>query len=98
MCPFLCVLQEVRFTLDRCSGATIMEMEGVGSWLTTEDHSSCEVTGSTPNTDRYTLVFSVCKPMNESVLSLFFSAALYLHDAKGPQNLNVTEHISYYTL
>ncbi|XP_077376416.1 neural-cadherin isoform X1 [Festucalex cinctus] len=45
--------KEVRFTLDRCSGAAIMEMEGLGSWLTTEDHSSCEVTGTTPNTDRY---------------------------------------------
>uniref|UniRef100_A0AAZ3QNN6 Neural-cadherin-like n=1 Tax=Oncorhynchus tshawytscha TaxID=74940 RepID=A0AAZ3QNN6_ONCTS len=39
--------KEVRFTLDRCAGATVMEMEGVGSWLTTEDHSSCEVTGVT---------------------------------------------------
>ncbi|XP_045071995.1 neural-cadherin, partial [Coregonus clupeaformis] len=45
--------KEVRFTLDRCAGATIMEMEGVGSWLTTEDHSSCEVTGVTPNLDRH---------------------------------------------
>uniref|UniRef100_A0A671U276 Si:ch211-186j3.6 n=1 Tax=Sparus aurata TaxID=8175 RepID=A0A671U276_SPAAU len=46
--------KEVRFTLDRCSGAAVMEMEGLGSWLTTQDHSSCEVTGVTPNTDRYT--------------------------------------------
>ncbi|KAI9517848.1 hypothetical protein NQZ68_001017 [Dissostichus eleginoides] len=45
--------REVRFTLDRCSGAAVMEMEGLGSWLTTEDHSSCEVTGVTPNTDRH---------------------------------------------
>ncbi|KAM9423006.1 neural-cadherin [Salvelinus alpinus] len=45
--------KEVRFTLDRCAGATVMEMEGVGSWLTTEDHSSCEVTGVTPNLDRH---------------------------------------------
>ncbi|KAM4592527.1 neural-cadherin isoform 2-T2 [Odontesthes bonariensis] len=45
--------KEVRFTLDRCSGAAVMEMEGLGSWLTTEDHSSCEVTGVTPNTDRH---------------------------------------------
>ncbi|KAG7266307.1 hypothetical protein CRUP_005346 [Coryphaenoides rupestris] len=44
---------EVRFTLDRCAGATVMEMEGLGSWLTTDDHSSCEVTGVTPNTDRH---------------------------------------------
>lgn len=51
---FMCHLQEVRFTLDRCSGAAVMEMEGLGSWLTTEDHSACEVTGTTPNTDRYT--------------------------------------------
>ncbi|XP_037102848.1 neural-cadherin [Syngnathus acus] len=45
--------KEVRFTLDRCSGAAVKEMEGLGSWLTTEDHSSCEVTATTPNTDRY---------------------------------------------
>ncbi|XP_061620755.1 neural-cadherin [Phyllopteryx taeniolatus] len=45
--------KEVRLTLDRCSGAAVMEMEGLGSWLTTEDHSSCEATGTTPNTDRY---------------------------------------------
>ncbi|TMS13503.1 Neural-cadherin, partial [Larimichthys crocea] len=45
--------KEVRFTLDRCSGAAVMEMEGLGSWLTTQDHSSCEVTGVTPNTDRH---------------------------------------------
>uniref|UniRef100_A0A8C1J1L8 Si:ch211-186j3.6 n=1 Tax=Cyprinus carpio TaxID=7962 RepID=A0A8C1J1L8_CYPCA len=45
--------KEVRFTLDRCAGATIMEMEGVGSWLTTEDHTSCEVTGVTPNMDKH---------------------------------------------
>ncbi|KAM4744534.1 neural-cadherin isoform 2-T2 [Anableps anableps] len=45
--------KEVRFTLDRCSGAPVMEMEGLGSWLTTEDHSSCEVMGVTPNTDRH---------------------------------------------
>uniref|UniRef100_A0A3P8S899 Si:ch211-186j3.6 n=1 Tax=Amphiprion percula TaxID=161767 RepID=A0A3P8S899_AMPPE len=43
--------KEVRFTLDRCSGAAVMEMEGLGSWLTTEDHSSCEAMGVTPNTD-----------------------------------------------
>lgn len=54
MSLFACSLQEVRFTLDRCSGASVMEMEGLGSWLTTEDHSSCEVMGVTPNTDRYT--------------------------------------------
>lgn len=54
MSLLVCSLQEVRFTLDRCAGAAVMEMEGLGSWLTTEDHSSCEVTGVTPNTDRYT--------------------------------------------
>ncbi|KAI1904104.1 hypothetical protein AGOR_G00002230 [Albula goreensis] len=51
--------KEVRFTLDRCSGVTVMEMEGVGSWLTTEDHSSCEVTGVTPNMDRHLNVTQV---------------------------------------
>ncbi|XP_060714973.1 neural-cadherin [Tachysurus vachellii] len=45
--------KDMRFTLDRCAGATVMEMEGVGSWLTTEDHTSCEVTGVTPNLDRH---------------------------------------------
>ncbi|KAJ8343652.1 hypothetical protein SKAU_G00309810 [Synaphobranchus kaupii] len=51
--------KEVRFTLDRCSGITIMEMEGVDSWLTAEDHSSCEVTGVTPNLDRHLNVTQV---------------------------------------
>ncbi|RXN33018.1 neural-cadherin-like protein [Labeo rohita] len=51
--------KEVRFTLDRCAGATIMEMEGVGSWLTTEDHTSCEVTGITPNMDKHLNVTQV---------------------------------------
>ncbi|XP_016104545.1 putative neural-cadherin 2 [Sinocyclocheilus grahami] len=51
--------KEVRFTLDRCAGATIMEMEGVGSWLTTEDHTSCEVTGVTPNMDKHLNVTQV---------------------------------------
>ncbi|KAG9352523.1 hypothetical protein JZ751_020937 [Albula glossodonta] len=45
--------KEVRLTLDRCTAATVTEMEGVGSWLTTEDHSLCEVTGVTPNADRH---------------------------------------------
>lgn len=54
MSLLVCSLQEVRFTLDRCAGAAVKEKEGLGSWLTTEDHSSCEVTGVTPNTDRYT--------------------------------------------
>ncbi|KAI4878079.1 hypothetical protein NFI96_007467 [Prochilodus magdalenae] len=36
-----------------------MEMEGVGSWLTTEDHTSCEVTGVTPNLDRHLNVTQV---------------------------------------
>nr|XP_057932731.1 neural-cadherin isoform X2 [Doryrhamphus excisus] len=45
--------KEVRFTLDRCAGAAVMEMEGLGSWLTTQDHSSCEVIGTTPNMDRH---------------------------------------------
>lgn len=53
---FMCRLQEVRFTLDRCSGAAVMEMEGLGSWLTTKDHSACEVTVTIPNTDRYTQI------------------------------------------
>ncbi|XP_035275512.1 neural-cadherin-like [Anguilla anguilla] len=45
--------KEVRFTLDRCSAAAVTEMEGVGSRLTTEDHSSCEVRGVTPNGARH---------------------------------------------
>ncbi|XP_076854322.1 LOW QUALITY PROTEIN: neural-cadherin [Brachyhypopomus gauderio] len=51
--------KDVRFTLDHCTGATVMEMEGVGSWLTTEDHTSCEVTGVTPNLDRHLNVTQV---------------------------------------
>ncbi|XP_036399302.1 neural-cadherin-like [Megalops cyprinoides] len=51
--------KEVRFTLDRCTAATVLESEGVGSWLTTEDHSSCEVTGVTPNMDRHLNVTQV---------------------------------------
>lgn len=42
--------------LDRCSAAAVMEMEGLGSWLTTEDHSTCEVIGVTPNTGRFAII------------------------------------------
>uniref|UniRef100_A0A8C5H0I1 Neural-cadherin-like n=1 Tax=Gouania willdenowi TaxID=441366 RepID=A0A8C5H0I1_GOUWI len=61
--------KEVRLTLDRCSGAAVMEMEGLGSWLTTEDHSSCEVMGVTPNTDRHLNVSQVLQlgGVNENV-------------------------------
>ncbi|KAJ7985830.1 hypothetical protein DPEC_G00344550 [Dallia pectoralis] len=45
--------KDVRFTLDRCAGATVLEMEGVGSWLTTWDQTSCETTGFTPPPDRH---------------------------------------------
>ncbi|KAL0968484.1 hypothetical protein UPYG_G00267460 [Umbra pygmaea] len=45
--------KEVRFTLDRCSSAIVVETEGVDSWAMTEDRSSCEVRGFTPNRDRY---------------------------------------------
>ncbi|XP_031138985.1 neural-cadherin-like isoform X2 [Sander lucioperca] len=45
--------KEVRFTLDRCSSAIIMETEGVDSWAMTEDRSSCEIRGVTPNRDKY---------------------------------------------
>lgn len=45
-------LKEVRFTLDRCSSAIIMETEGVDSWAMTEDRSSCEIRGVTPNRDK----------------------------------------------
>ncbi|XP_072290497.1 neural-cadherin-like isoform X2 [Eucyclogobius newberryi] len=45
--------KEVRFTLDRCSSAIIMEMEGVDSWAMTEDRSTCEIRGVTPNRDKY---------------------------------------------
>ncbi|KAJ8002926.1 hypothetical protein DPEC_G00164040 [Dallia pectoralis] len=44
---------EVRLILDRCSRATVMETEGVDSWAMTEDRSSCEVRGFTPNRDRH---------------------------------------------
>lgn len=45
-------LKEVRFTLNRCSSAIIMETEGVDSWVMTEDRSSCEIRGVTPNRDK----------------------------------------------
>ncbi|XP_014844381.1 PREDICTED: neural-cadherin-like [Poecilia mexicana] len=45
--------KEVRFTLDRCSSAIVMEAEGVDSWAMTEDRSSCEIRGVTPNRDKY---------------------------------------------
>eukprot|EP00066_Takifugu_rubripes_P016640 XP_011605906.1 PREDICTED: neural-cadherin-like [Takifugu rubripes] len=45
--------KEVRFTLDRCSSAIIMETEGVDSWVMTEDRSSCEIRGVTPKRDKY---------------------------------------------
>uniref|UniRef100_A0A8C7X481 Si:ch211-186j3.6 n=1 Tax=Oryzias sinensis TaxID=183150 RepID=A0A8C7X481_9TELE len=45
--------KEVKLTLDRCAGAAVAEKEGLGSWVTTEDHFSCEVTGVTPNADRH---------------------------------------------
>ncbi|XP_061577385.1 neural-cadherin-like isoform X1 [Cololabis saira] len=45
--------KEVRFTLDRCSSAIIMETEGVASWAMTEDRSSCEIRGVTPNRNKY---------------------------------------------
>ncbi|XP_061826093.1 neural-cadherin-like isoform X1 [Nerophis lumbriciformis] len=45
--------KEVRFTLDRCSTAIVMETEGVDSWAMTEDRSSCEVRGVTPNREKY---------------------------------------------
>lgn len=45
-------LKEVRFTLDRCSSAIVMETEGVDSWAMTEDRSSCEIRGVTPNRDK----------------------------------------------
>ncbi|KAJ4938170.1 hypothetical protein JOQ06_002796, partial [Pogonophryne albipinna] len=45
--------KEVHLTLDRCSSAIIMETEGVDSWAMTEDRSSCEIRGVTPNRDKY---------------------------------------------
>ncbi|KAM8861815.1 neural-cadherin-like [Synchiropus picturatus] len=45
--------KEVRFTLDRCSTAIVMETEGVDSWAMTEDRSSCEIRGVTPSRDKY---------------------------------------------
>nr|XP_057943554.1 neural-cadherin-like isoform X2 [Doryrhamphus excisus] len=45
--------KEVRFTLDRCSTAIVMETEGVESWAMTEDRSSCEIRGVTPNRDKF---------------------------------------------
>lgn len=49
----MCVVQAVRFTLDRCSAAVLSEIEGVGRWLSTEDRTDCEVLGSVPRRARY---------------------------------------------
>ncbi|NXC74003.1 CADN protein, partial [Anhinga anhinga] len=45
--------QDVRFTLDHCSAAVVSEIEGVGKWLSTEDRTNCEVSGSVPRRTRY---------------------------------------------
>ncbi|NXN44249.1 CADN protein, partial [Rhinoptilus africanus] len=45
--------QDVRFTLDHCSAAVVSEIEGVGKWLSTEDRTNCEVSGSVPQKARY---------------------------------------------
>ncbi|XP_023671737.2 neural-cadherin isoform X2 [Paramormyrops kingsleyae] len=45
--------KEVRFTLDRCTSGNILEMESVSNWVMTKDLSACEVSGVTPNLDRY---------------------------------------------
>lgn len=33
--------------------AVVSEIEGVGKWLSTEDHTNCEVFGSVPQRARY---------------------------------------------
>ncbi|XP_042196330.1 neural-cadherin [Callorhinchus milii] len=45
--------KDVRFTLDRCASSIVSEKGGVGKWISTEDRSVCEVTGSTPNDERF---------------------------------------------
>ncbi|XP_039619104.1 neural-cadherin [Polypterus senegalus] len=45
--------KELRLTLDQCSNAAVMEIEGLGTWLSSEDYASCEVIGTTPNQDRF---------------------------------------------
>ncbi|XP_014325808.1 neural-cadherin-like [Xiphophorus maculatus] len=61
--------KEVRFTLDRCSSAIVMEAEGVDSWAMTEDRSSCEIRGVTPNRDKYLNVSHVLQlgGINENI-------------------------------
>lgn len=100
MLLLVCPLQEVRFTLDRCAGAAVKETEGLGSWLTTEDHSSCEVTGVTPNTDRYKLSVLLLKT-RVTVSSLFFCVmsmplcSRYLNMSQVLQLGGVNEDIPY---
>ncbi|XP_067853677.1 neural-cadherin [Heptranchias perlo] len=45
--------KDIRFTLDRCANAIVSEKGGLGKWFSTEDHSACEATGSTPNDERF---------------------------------------------
>ncbi|XP_015226620.1 PREDICTED: neural-cadherin-like [Cyprinodon variegatus] len=61
--------KEVRLTLDRCSSAVVMEAEGVESWAMTEDRSSCEIRGVTPNRDKYLNVSHVLQlgGVNENI-------------------------------
>lgn len=46
------LVQDVRFTLDRCSAAIVSEIEGPGKWLSTEDRTNCEVTKTIPQRGR----------------------------------------------
>ncbi|KAG7473620.1 hypothetical protein MATL_G00097750 [Megalops atlanticus] len=86
--------KEVRFTLDRCAGATVMEMEGVGNWLMTEDHSSCEVIGVTPNLDRHLNVTQVLQlgGVNEN-LSYIYPQLQHKHFTGCIRNLVVDSKI-----
>ncbi|MED6258642.1 hypothetical protein ATANTOWER_010141 [Ataeniobius toweri] len=61
--------KEVRLTLDRCFSAIVMEAEGVESWVMTEDRSSCEIRGVTPNRDKYLNVSHVLQlgGVNENI-------------------------------
>ncbi|XP_074864923.1 neural-cadherin-like [Carettochelys insculpta] len=45
--------QDVRFILDHCSTAVASEIQGLGKWLSVEDRTNCEVTGTLPQRGRY---------------------------------------------
>ncbi|KAL4613636.1 neural-cadherin-like [Arapaima gigas] len=86
--------KEVRFTLDRCATGTVLETEGVSNWLMTEDHSSCEVSGVTPNQDRHLNMTQVLQVggVNEN-LPYIYPQLLHKHFSGCIRNLVVDSKV-----